>query len=111
MTTIEAPAGAGGGTGPGLAPAGDTRNATRTVVAPLRRALAIAPGATAVVCPHATLTYAELGGRVRRLVGALAALGLEPGDRVAVLGANCHRYLELYLAIPAAGLVIVPLNT
>ena len=111
MTTIEAPTGATGGTGPVLAPAGDTRNATRTVVAPLRRALATAPGATAVVCPHATLTYAELGARVRRLVGALGALGLQPGDRVAVLGANCHRYLELYLAIPAAGLVIVPLNT
>ncbi|MFC5065871.1 class I adenylate-forming enzyme family protein [Actinomycetospora atypica] len=111
MTTIEAPAGATGGAGPRLAPAGDTRNATRTVVAPLRRALVTAPGATAVVCPHATLTYAELGARVRRLVGALGALGLQAGDRVAVLGANCHRYLELYLAIPAAGLVIVPLNT
>ncbi|MCD2192353.1 AMP-binding protein [Actinomycetospora endophytica] len=105
MTTVEArPA---GGT---LAPAGDPRNATRTLAAPLRRALAIAPGATAVVCPHATLTYAELGERIRRLIDACAALGLQRGDRVAVLSPNCHRYLELHLALPIAGLVIVPLN-
>jgi long-chain acyl-CoA synthetase len=96
---------------PQLAPAGDHRNATRTIGAPLARALAVAPDATAVVCAGVELTYAELGARVRHLVGALAALGLERGDRVAVLGANGQRYLELYLAVPAAGLVIVPLNT
>ncbi|MCD2190193.1 class I adenylate-forming enzyme family protein [Actinomycetospora soli] len=96
---------------PLLAPAGDHRNATRTIGAPLARALAVAPDATAVTCAGVEFTYAELGARVRRLIGALADLGLERGDRVAVLGANGHRYLELYLAVPAAGLVIVPLNT
>ena len=94
-----------------LAPAGDTRNATRTMAAALVRALAVAPGATAVRCPRAELTYTELADRVRRLVGALTDLGVGRGDRVAVLGTNCHRYLELYLAIPMAGAVIVPLNT
>jgi acyl-CoA synthetase (AMP-forming)/AMP-acid ligase II len=29
---------------------------------------------------------------------------------VAVIADNCHRYLELYLAVPAAGMVLVPLN-
>jgi long-chain acyl-CoA synthetase len=93
-----------------LAPAGDQGNATRTVAAALRRALVVGPDNCAASCPHGSLTYRELAGRIRRLVGALAALGLEPGDRVAVLGANCHRYLELYLALPMAGYVIVPLN-
>ncbi len=121
MTTVEAHGAATGsaaaepaGTDPttaSLAPAGDARNATRTIAAPLRRALAVAPDATAVVCPHATLTHRELGARVRRLIAACAALGLRRGDRVAVLGPNCHRYLELHLALPVAGLVIVPLNT
>src|SRR5258708_39705730 len=37
-------------------------------------------------------------------------MGLKHGDRVGVVGPNCHRYLELYLAVPAAGLVLVPLN-
>ena len=47
----------------------------------------------------------------RRLAAALAALGLQRGDRVAVLAAGCHRYVEAHLAVPAAGFVIVPLNT
>ena len=106
MTTPEAH-----GAGAVLVPAGDARNATRTIAAPLRRALAVAPDATAVVCPHATLAYRELAARVRRLIAACASLGLRRGDRVAVLGPNCHRYLELHLALPIAGLVIVPLNT
>jgi long-chain acyl-CoA synthetase len=37
-------------------------------------------------------------------------MGLEPGDRIAVVGPNCHRYVELYLAVPAGGFVLVPLN-
>lgn len=101
-------------TGPatgGSSPAGDARNLTRTIAAPLRRALTVAPDATAVVCPHAALSYRQLGERVRRIVAACAALGLQRGDRVAVLSVNCHRYLELHLALPVAGLVIVPLNT
>ncbi len=108
MATLEAH---GIGSAPGPAPAGDARNPTRTVAAPLRRALVVAPDAAAVVCPQATLSYRELGDRVERLIGVLAALGLRRGDRVAVLSVNCHRYLELHLALPIAGLVVVPVNT
>src|SRR3954464_1873509 len=83
---------------------------THTFVGPLDRAELIAAQDTAVVCGWRRLTYAELCARARRLVGALRALGLERGDRVAVVGQNCHCYLELYLAIPAGGFVLVPLN-
>ncbi len=83
---------------------------TETFVAPLRRALRVAPHARAVTCGEHHLTYAELARRTRRLGAALRGLGLRPGDRVAVVGANCHRYVELYLGVPAAGLVLVPLN-
>ncbi len=65
---------------------------------------------SAVVCDGERFTYAEICGRARRLVGALRALGLQGGDRVAVIGPNCHRYLELYLGVPAGGFVLVPLN-
>ena len=76
----------------------------------LRRGLVVGGERSAVVCGDVRLTHRELADRTRRLGDALARQGLEPGDRVAVLAGNCHRYLELYLGLPAAGLVIVPIN-
>jgi long-chain acyl-CoA synthetase len=84
---------------------------TRTFGAVLRRGEIVGGDRTAVVCGELRLTHRQLAARTRRLGDALVrGLGLVPGDRVAVLGANCHRYLELYLGLPAAGLVIVPIN-
>src|SRR3954466_3595095 len=81
-----------------------------TMVSPLRRAVQVGAGRTAVVCGDVRLTYAEMWERCRRLAGALRALGLEEGDRVGVVSPNCHRYLEIYEAVPGAGMVLVPLN-
>ena len=55
--------------------------------------------------------WAETGQRVARLGGALAALGLEEADRVAILSLNSDRYYEAVFAIPWSGCCIVPLNT
>jgi long-chain acyl-CoA synthetase len=77
---------------------------------PLRRAVRVAPDAAAVRFEDVALTYAETWDRCRRLAGALRALGVERGDRVAVVAQNSHCYLELYQAVPGAGLVLVPLN-
>jgi long-chain acyl-CoA synthetase len=82
-----------------------------TFALPLDRALATAAGSCAVVCQDSRRTYAELGSRCRRLAGGLRALDLAPGDRVGVIGLNSDRYLELYLGVPAAGLVLVPVNS
>ena len=82
-----------------------------TFALPLDRALATASSSCAVVCQDRRRTYAELGTRCRRLAGALRALGLTPGDRVGVIGLNSDRYLELYLGVPAAGFVLVPVNS
>lgn len=57
-----------------------------------------------------TVTYAGLADRVGRLAAGLAAAGLSPGDRVAVLLRNSTAYVETFLAVAAAGLVLVPLN-
>jgi long-chain acyl-CoA synthetase len=81
-----------------------------TMIEPLRRATQVAPQQIALTCGSTELTYAETWDRCRRLVGALAGLGIGPGDRVAVVGPNCHRYIELYQVIPGAGMVLVPLN-
>jgi len=55
--------------------------------------------------------FAELLERTRRLAGALAARGIRRGDRVAVLDANSHRYLEAYYACAHAGAILLPLNS
>lgn len=82
-----------------------------TFADPIRLAAQVAASSVAVIDGDTCLTYAELHRRCRQLAGSLAALGLNPGDRVAILAANSHSYLTSYLAIPAAGFVIVPLNT
>ncbi|KZM73881.1 acyl-CoA synthetase [Nocardia terpenica] len=56
-------------------------------------------------------TFAEQADRVARLAGGLLALGVEPGDRVAILALNSDRYLEYLMAVPWADAVLVPVNT
>ena len=41
----------------------------------------------------------------------MRGLGLVPGARVGVIALNSDRYLELYLGLPAAGYVLVPVNS
>jgi len=68
------------------------------------------PARTAVVCGDQRFTYAQFSDRTARQAGALLALGLKPGDRVAFLSANCHRLLEGYYGVLEAGGVLLPLN-
>jgi len=68
------------------------------------------PGKTAVICDDKRFNYAEFGARVGRLAGALQALNVEQGDRVAFLSTNCHRLLEAYFGVLEAGAVLLPLN-
>jgi len=82
-----------------------------TLLSPLHRATQVGSTRTAVTCGELELTYAQTWDRCRRLVGALRGLGVQDGDRVAVVGPNCHRYLEIYQAVPGAGLHLVPLNS
>jgi long-chain acyl-CoA synthetase len=82
-----------------------------TFTQPLTQALGTAADSCAVVCQDRRRTYAELGARCRRLAGAMRELGLAPQDRVGVVALNSDRYLELYLGLPAAGYVLVPVNS
>jgi fatty-acyl-CoA synthase len=68
------------------------------------------PRRTAIVCGKERFTYAEFADRVSRLGGALRKAGVEPGDRIAFLSANCHRLLEAYYGVLEAGAVLLPLN-
>ena len=62
-----------------------------TLADPLRYAAWHYSGNPAVICGDVRLNYGQFTGRCKRLGGALQGLGLEPGDRVAILSANSHR--------------------
>jgi fatty-acyl-CoA synthase len=55
-------------------------------------------------------TYAELEERIARLANALADLGVRPGDTVAMLDWDSHRYLEAYFAVPMMGATLMTAN-
>ena len=57
-----------------------------------------------------TLSFAQLEARSNQLAHALVALGLQPGDRVAVLAANKPVFPLAWLAIMKAGACMVPVN-
>ena len=56
------------------------------------------------------LTYRQLCARATALGNGLRGRGLAAGARVAYLGDNSVSCLEAYLGIPAAGLVLLPVN-
>jgi fatty-acyl-CoA synthase len=56
------------------------------------------------------VTYAELDERTDRLANALLGLGLCRGDRVGAWLGDCVEYVELYIALAKAGLIMVPVN-
>jgi acyl-CoA synthetase (AMP-forming)/AMP-acid ligase II len=57
-----------------------------------------------------TLTWLQWDQRAGRLAHALRGLGLQRGDRVALLAYNALEWLEIYAALARAGLVAVPIN-
>jgi fatty-acyl-CoA synthase len=77
----------------------------------LYRSAAIHPDRVAVVDGDRRRTYSELCERVNRLAAALRAGGLQRHDRVAALCLNGGPLLELHHAVPAAGGVLVAINT
>ena len=70
------------------------------------------PDRAALYCPDGeTITYGDLDRQSARLAHRLVALGVEPGDRVAVQAGKSARALILYLACLRAGAVYLPLNS
>jgi fatty-acyl-CoA synthase len=55
-------------------------------------------------------SYAEIRERANHMSGALAALGLEPGQRIGTLAWNSKHHFEIYYATMGMGLVCHTLN-
>ena len=56
------------------------------------------------------MNYIEFNKRVRRLANVLTGLGVKPGDTVAVLDWDSHRYLECFFGIPSIGAILHTVN-
>ena len=77
----------------------------------LRRAAHVFGDRVGVVDGDVRYTYAQFLYRTLKFAGALRALGVAPGDRVAVVAGNSHVLLAAHYAVPFAGAVLVALNT
>jgi len=68
------------------------------------------PGQEIVYKGSLRFTYRDFRERVRRLAGALVAQGVKPGNTVAILDWDSHRYLECFFAVPMIGAVLHTVN-
>jgi hypothetical protein len=82
-----------------------------TIPEALDRAVAVGPDVEAIVASDDRLTFAELDREVSRLIVALCAKGIRPGDRIAICLGNSARWVSLFLALGSIGAVTVPINT
>jgi len=76
----------------------------------LHTPLATAPDQEIVYRDISRYTYRTLRQRIGRLASGLAGLGVKPGNTVAVMDWDSHRYLECYFAIPMMGAVLQTVN-
>ena len=63
-----------------------------------------------VLADDREFSYADVAAESRRLADGLAAIGVRPGDRVAMVMANYPEFVSVKFAIARAGAVAVPLN-
>jgi long-chain acyl-CoA synthetase len=70
----------------------------------------LTPDRLAVVMRPHTLTYAQLQGMASKVASGLRALGLGPGDHVALSCPNTPHFPAVYYGILKLGAVVVPLN-
>ncbi|MCX5214397.1 AMP-binding protein [Kitasatospora sp. NBC_00240] len=68
------------------------------------------PDRTALVDERRSVTWRAFDDRTAQLARGLAGLGIEPGDRVAVLAVDRIEVLEAYFALARIGALFVPLN-
>ena len=76
----------------------------------LEHHLRLRPEREAIVCGDVRLTYAQLDALACRVAGALRALGVAPGDKVALSCPNTPHFPIAYFGILKAGATVVPLN-
>ncbi|MDP2263044.1 MAG: acyl-CoA synthetase [Hydrogenophaga sp.] len=82
----------------------------QTIADALHRTAMRLPGKSAIICGSTEWTYAEFNALVSRLAAGLAHMGVNEGDKVAVLARNSHGFAALRFALARRGAVLVPIN-
>lgn len=77
----------------------------------LARQADIVPGAPFLETVDGAFSFGAWHARVQRVVGRLEALGVQPGDRVALRLHAGYQWVEVLFAAVRLGAVLVPLNT
>ena len=65
---------------------------------------------TALICGGRTLSFIEIDQLAARFAGALAALGVKPGERVTLCSPNCWEWVICYHGVLKLGAVINPVS-
>jgi len=76
----------------------------------INRSVRATPDRIITRCGGRETTWKQFQDRVSRLAGGMQALGVNTGDRVAILALNSDRYLEFYFAGFWGGAIVVPMN-
>ena len=76
----------------------------------LAPAIAVAPDKVAIRFEDREITYRELDASADKVASGLAALGIEPGDRVSIHVDNRPEFISIFLGVMRAGAVLVPTN-
>ena len=76
----------------------------------LHTPLATAPDQEITYQGKLRYSYRTLNERIGRLANALAGLGVEAGQTVAVMDWDSHRYLECFFSVPMMGAVLQTVN-
>ena len=76
----------------------------------LEHSARLTPQRVAITFKSQNITYAELNASADRVAAGLHALGVRPGDHVALSCPNVPWYPIAYFGILKAGAVVVPLN-
>ena len=72
-----------------------------------RTAVVDEPGASGSL---GSLTYGELAARAKGMALALDELGVEHGERVAIVSPNSGRFLASFFGVSGYGRILVPIN-
>lgn len=93
---------------PGVPPSLDYRE--ESLVQPLLRSARAHPGRPAMLFFGKPTTYGELLDQVQRAAAGLAAMGVQKGDRVAIMLPNSPQCVIAYYAVLWLGAVVVMVN-